>query len=123
MIEEKNILLRKAAQKIFEEATAASLGTTFHMIISFHLQKKFGKDPYEILIDEPRTFYDGLEEVLGTGADAVISLVGTFLIKQYGANCTPEELITLLIKGDASSKHRLFEIFSKACTHTGKLAK
>ncbi len=122
MIEERTVLA-KTVQKVIEEATIEAMGSTFHTIISFHLQRKFGKDPYEVLIDEPRTFYDGLEGVLGTGADAVISLVGTFLTKQYGANCTPEELITLFIKGDASSKRRLSEIFSKACTHTGKLAK
>jgi len=65
MNEKKNVLLHRVVRKIFEEATAASLGGTFNVIISFHLKQKFGKDPYEVLIDNPRTFNDGLKEVLG----------------------------------------------------------
>ncbi len=55
MNEKKNVWLHKVAQKIFEEATAASLGATFNVIISFHLRQKFGKDPYEVLLDCPKT--------------------------------------------------------------------
>lgn len=122
MIEERTVLA-KTVRKVVEEATTEAVGSTFHTIIFFHLQQKFGKDPYEVFMDEPRTFYDGLDEVLGTGANAVIGLIAAFLTKQYGANCTSDELITLLIKGDTPSKRRLSEIFSKACTHTEKIAK
>jgi hypothetical protein len=107
---EERILLHKVAQKVFEEASTSNLGLTFHIIISFHLKQKFGKDPYEVLVDDPKTFFNGLEEVLGAGAEAVICLIGTFLVIRYGVNCTTDEFVRLLIKGDEPSKRRLKEI-------------
>lgn len=116
MNEKKNVLLHKVARKIFEEATAASLGGTFNVIISFHLKQKFGKDPYEVLIDNPRTFNDGLKEVLGEGAEAVINLVGTYLTIKYDVNCTAEEFTGLFTKDSASSTQKLSEIFGSIIT-------
>ncbi len=111
MSEAKNVLLHKVAQKIFEEATATSLGSTFHVIISFHLRQKFGKDPYEVLVDNPRAFYNGLREVLGEGAEAIISLVGTYLTVKYDTNCTTEEFVRLFTRNGKPTKERLQEIF------------
>jgi hypothetical protein len=107
---EERILLHKVAQKVFEEASTVNLGLTFHLIISFHLKQKFGKDPYEVLVNDPKTFFNGLEEVLGAGAEAVISLIGSFLVIKYCVNCTPNEFVRLLIKGDEPSKRKLKEI-------------
>lgn len=109
LTDQKN-LLPKIAQKVFEEASTANLGLTFHIIISFHLKQKFGKDPYEVLVNDPKTFFNGLKDVLGAGAEAVISLIGTFLVIKYGVNCTPNEFVRLLNKGDEPSKRRLKEI-------------
>jgi hypothetical protein len=116
MNESKNVLLHRVVRKIFEEATAASLGSTFNVIISFHLKQKFGKDPYEVLIDNPRTFNDGLKEVLGEGAEAVISLVGTFLTIKYDVDCTAKEFTDLFTKDNASSTQKLSEIFGNIIT-------
>ena len=109
---EERILPHKVAQKIFEEASTANLGLTFHMIISFHLKQKFGKDPYEVLIDDPRAFFNGLEEVLGPGAEAVISLIGTFLVIKYNVDCTAKEFVKLVTKGDEPSKCILKKILT-----------
>ena len=111
MDEEKNVWLHKVAQKIFEEATATSLGATFHVIISFHLKQKFGKDPYEVLIENPKIFYNGLKEVLGEGAEAVISLVGTYLTVKYSTGCPTEEFVGLFTKDGKSTAQRLQEVF------------
>jgi hypothetical protein len=116
MNEKKNVLLHRVARKIFEEATAASLGGTFNVIISFHLKQKFGKDPYEVLIDNPKTFNDGLKEVLGEGAEAVINLVGTFLTIKYNVDCTAEEFTGLFTRDSASSTQKLSEIFGSIIT-------
>lgn len=116
MSEKKNVLLHRVAQKIYEEATAASLGSTFHIIISFHLKQKFCKDPYEVLMDNPKTFYDGLKEVLGEGADAVINLVGTFLTAKYKVNCKSEEFVELFTKDSPLSARKLSEIFQSIVT-------
>jgi hypothetical protein len=90
------------------------MGSTFQaIIISFHLKQKFGKDPYDVLIDDPETFYNGLREILGAGADTVLSLVGTLLSKRYGSNRSAEEFLALFTRSDSQSKHELKEIFRK----------
>jgi hypothetical protein len=111
MTEENNMLLCQVARKSFEEATAASLGSTFHVIISFHLKKKFGKDPYEVLILSPGRFYEGLEEVLDRGAEAIIRLEGTYLAAKYKIDCTADEFAAIFTKNDPKSTQKLTEIF------------
>jgi hypothetical protein len=108
MTEEK-ILLYKSAQKVFEEATVPALGSTFHQIISFHFKQKFGRALYEVFVDDPVSFYNGLEEVLGAGAKLVTSLVGTFLVVKHHINYTAEEFVNLVVKGDELSKRKLKE--------------
>ena len=101
-------------QKIFSEATTESMGSTFQaLIISFHLKQKFGKDPYDVLLDDPKAFYNGLTEISGAGADTVLSLVGTFLSKRYGSNRSAEEFLVLFTRSDSQSKHELKELFRR----------
>jgi hypothetical protein len=109
-------LLPTVAKKLFEEATSSSLGSTFHVIISFHLKNKFGKDPYEVLIEDPKCFYNWLKEVLGAGAEAVINLVGAFLTIKYHVDCTAEEFTGLFTKDSASSTQKLSGIFGSIIT-------
>jgi len=110
-LDKENALLHKVARKIFEEATASSLGSTFHIIISFHLKQKFGKDPYEILLGDPKCFYNGLKEVLGEGAEAVINLVGTYITAKYNVNCAAEEFVKLFTRNGRSSAQKLLDVF------------
>lgn len=106
--------LSGTVQKIFGEATTEAMGSTFQaIIISFQLKQKFGKDPYDVLIDDPEAFYNGLREVSGDGADVVLSLVGTLLSKRYGSNRSAEEFLALFTRGDSESKHELEEIFRR----------
>jgi hypothetical protein len=111
LTEEKNVLLYRVAQKSFEEATASSLGATFHIIISFHLKQKFGKDPYEVLISNPKLFYSGLKEVLGEGAEAVLNLAGTYIAAKYKLIFSVEEFTSMFTKDDASATQKLSQIF------------
>jgi hypothetical protein len=106
--------LSGTVQRIFSEATTESIGSTFQaLIISFQLKQKLGKDPYDVLLDDPKAFYNGLREILGTGADVVLSLVGTFLSKRYGSNHSAEEFLVLFTRGDSQSKHELKELFRR----------
>ena len=100
----------------FEAATTEAMGSTFHTIICFHLKRKLGKDPYEVLIDNPKLFYNGLKEVLGEGAKAVISLVGTYLTVKYSTNCTAEEFVKLFTEDGKTSTLKLTEIFEGIIT-------
>jgi len=55
----------------------------------------------------------GLGEVLGVGADMVLSLVGTLLSKRYGTSRSAEEFLVLFTRSDIQSKHELKELFRR----------
>jgi len=110
----KNVPLHKVARRIFEEATTAALGPTCNPVITYHLQKKFGKDPSETFIEDPKAFYAALEEVFGAGARHIIIIVATLLIKKHCMTYSAEDFVHLLIKGDEPSKKILAEILSCA---------
>lgn len=116
-------LLCKVACKAFEDATVSSLGSTFHIIITFHLKQKFNRDPYEVLITDPKTFYNGLKEVLGAGAEAVITLIATFLTIKYQINYTAEEFVELFTKTDEPQRQGLSEIFENIVNQEEKKMK
>jgi hypothetical protein len=106
--------LSGTVQKIFSEATTEAMGSTFQaLIISFYLKQKFGKDPYDVLIDDPEAFYNGLREISGASADVVLGLVGSLLSKRYGSNRSAEEFLVLFTRSDSQSKHELKEIFRR----------
>ncbi len=109
-----HVSLSGTVQKMFSAATTESMGSTFQaIIISFQLKQKFGKDPYDVLLDDPETFYNGLREILGAGADTVLSLVGTLLSKRYGVSHSAEEFLALFTRSDSQSKHELKELFRR----------
>jgi predicted methyltransferase len=115
-------LFSKVARKVFEEATVTSLGSTFHIIIAFHLKQKFNRDPYEVFITDPKTFYNGLKEVLGAGAEAVITLVGTFLTVKYHTNHTAREFVELFTNGEPQ-RQELSKIFENIVNQEEKKIK
>ena len=108
--EKTDELLYKVAQRVFEEATSDSLGATFHIIISFHLKKKLNKDPYEVLVDNPSLFYEGLTYVIGEGAEALISLVAAFIKVKYAVAFTNEEITQLFIRHSLDSPEKMREL-------------
>lgn len=102
--------MQKVAKKVFEEATGTALGQTCNTVISFHLKQKFCREPYEVLVEDPKTFYKALEEIFGAGAESLMNLLGTFLTRKYTVNCTPKEFVDIVTKGDEPSKRKLKEI-------------
>ena len=63
-----------------------------------------------MLMTDPKTFYNGLKEVLGAGAEAVIALVGTHLTLKYRTNFAAQEFVALFIKDEKLSTEKLAEI-------------
>ncbi len=104
--------LCEVARRVFEEAITTALGPTCNTVITFHLKQKFGKDAYEVFVDNPRAFYTALEEIFGAGAESMISLVGNFLVRKYGINCNAEKFVSLVVKSDKTARNELEEILS-----------
>jgi hypothetical protein len=109
-LKNEKTLLQNVAKKVFEEATTTALGSSCSVVIEFHLKQKFGKDPYEVFVEDPKSFYEALKEIFGAGAESMITLVGTFLIKKYGITCTASEFLNLVVDGDEPAKRTLKEI-------------
>lgn len=106
--------LSEIVQKIFSEATTEAMGSTFQaLMISFYLKQKFGRNPYDVLIDDPESFYSGLREISGAGVDVVLIMVGSLLFKRYGADRSAEKFLALFTRSDSQSKHELKEIFRR----------
>lgn len=110
--------LYEIARRILEEATTTALGPTCNTVIEFHLKQRFGRDPSEVFVEDPRAFYVALKEIFGAGADSIISLIGTFLVNKYGMADNAEGFVNLVVKGDESSKNKLEEILSKIVDQT-----
>jgi hypothetical protein len=110
ILEKNDELLYKVAQRVFEEATSDSLGATFHVIISFHLKKKLDKDPYEVLVDNPSLFYEGLTYVIGEGAEALITLVAAFIKVKYVVDLAADGITQLFTQKDLGSAEKMREL-------------
>lgn len=105
--------LCKIAREVFEEGTTPILGPNIHEVIYFHLKQRMGRDPYHALLEEPKTFYDELEKVFSKGTNVLLSQVGKCLADKYGADCSSEEFVELLYRGDEPSKDKIIEIMMK----------
>lgn len=119
-LKNEKILLQNVAKEVFEEATTTALGSSCSVVIEFHLKQKFGKDPYEVFLEDPKSFYEALEEIFGAGAESMISLVGTFLIKKYGITCTATEFLNLVVNGDEPARRALKEILTCIASQSAK---
>jgi hypothetical protein len=110
--------LYEIARKVLEEATTTALGPTCNTVITFHLKQKFGKDPCQVFIDDPKAFYSALEEIFGAGAQSIMNVVATFLRNKYGMAYNAEEFVNLMVKSDKISKNKLEEILSSTVSGT-----
>jgi hypothetical protein len=111
-LKNEKISLQNVAKQVFEEAITTALGSSCSVVIEFHLKQKFGKDPYEVFLEDPKSFYEALEEIFEAGAESMISLVGTFLVKKYGITCEATEFLNLVVNGDEPAKRALKEILT-----------
>ena len=112
MFKKKNDLIPKVAQRLFEAATSNSLGETFHVIVTFHLQKKFCRDPFEVFVENPGLFYNGLKEVMGEGANALLALLATFIKVKYAVDLDTKEITRLFIEADSNSPKKVVELLN-----------
>ena len=107
------VSIYQTARKVLDEAITKALGSANNAVITFHLKQKFGKDPSEVFVENPRAFFVALQSIFGAGAESIVSLIGTFLITRYGMAYSTGEFLELLKVGDRSSRDKLEEILSK----------
>ncbi|MFH0748554.1 MAG: hypothetical protein V1915_01330 [Candidatus Bathyarchaeota archaeon] len=110
----EKVQLYKKTRKVFEEAVVPVLGPSGYETVYSHLRQRVGRDPFEVLLEEPKIFYEELEKIFSTSTDVLLNHVGKYLVNKYGVDCSPDEFLELFHKGDASSKDRMIKIMMKA---------
>jgi hypothetical protein len=100
-------------QDIFDETTNKAFGSVFRLAISFRLRQSLAKDPFEVMLTDPATFYSKLQAILGEGVDTLLSLMAELLTRKYRIECSQDEFVQMVSRGDVLSKNRLAEIFAE----------
>lgn len=108
---EKAVIYR-IAKKVLEEATMPVLGLAAYEAVFSHLQQRLGREPNEVLVDNPKKFYEEFENVLASGADILLKHVGKCIAENYGIPCSSEEFIEILCRGNELSREKIVEIMS-----------
>ena len=104
-------------KETFRKLLSGLFGEPCLSLLESHLLKVFGKDPYDVLCNDPKSFCRELRAIFGEGFNALVSAAAQKLIKNYSLNWEREvdlasaaedddlvgqELLNLLV--DAASK-------------------
>ncbi|MEN2975221.1 MAG: hypothetical protein ABDH32_06570 [Candidatus Caldarchaeales archaeon] len=96
---------------------ASLLGPSGLTALEYHLNKKLGRDMYEVFYNSPFIFYNALKNFLGTGADAILRIVATKLISEGRiVGITPKEFIELMSKDGEPFRIKLLKSFRGGMT-------
>lgn len=107
-----NISMIEGLRKTFEEAIDNSLGVSAKEAIIFHLRKRLGGDPFQVLWENPAAFYKELEKIFGSGAIFLIKLFVDGLNKKFNSKHSPETFLKFLTANDKrllAEWHKLLE--------------
>ncbi|MCX8170576.1 MAG: hypothetical protein N3E47_01195 [Candidatus Bathyarchaeota archaeon] len=95
----------EALRAVFRRALCSSLGESAGEAILFFLRVELGRDPFEVLWEEPKTLYQAMEKILGMGTRVLINALVTRVNWEYGLNMSPERFMELMRSEDQTS-HR-----------------
>ncbi|MCS7125336.1 MAG: hypothetical protein NZ929_00255 [Aigarchaeota archaeon] len=91
---------------------ASLLGPSGLTALEHHLNRKLGRDMYEVFYYSPNVFYNALRSFLGSGADAILKIVVSKLIDEGRiTGITPKEFLELISKDDESFRRKLLRSF------------
>jgi len=105
-------VLYQIAREVLEQATVPILGPMASEAVFFHLKQRMDREPGEVLVEDPKRFYEEFVNVLASGADILLEHVGKCITDNYGVSCSSEEFIGLFYRGNESSKEKIVEILS-----------
>jgi hypothetical protein len=89
-------VLRSILSKAFESI----LGSSGAMALRFHVERRLGRDMYDVFCEDPGKFYRALNDCFGRGAESIMLIVARWLSGNgYVDNLRPDEFIKLLQRG------------------------
>ncbi|MCD6504309.1 hypothetical protein J7K52_02925 [Candidatus Bathyarchaeota archaeon] len=110
---EKNAILRGVA-KASRQAMISLLGEPIADAVLFHLKRNLESNPFEVLWENPKVFYNGLREIFGQegGKVLVMGLAGV-LAEKFSIDLNPGELVKLMDSEDSRSVKELQKILKE----------
>ncbi|MEM2482025.1 hypothetical protein DSO06_00370 [Candidatus Nezhaarchaeota archaeon WYZ-LMO8] len=106
-----------AATKAFREVCKlilySLLGDSACEATLFYMHRSLGRDSFEVLWDDPKSFYRELEKVFGVGAKILIKLLVSRINSELGLNISPERFLELMCADDQHSIEELRSLITK----------
>lgn len=98
---------------ICREILHSSLGESAGEAILFFLRSNLGRDPFEVLWDDPGAFYREMEKIFGVGAKVLVKLLVSRINSELGLNISPERFLELMQRGDQRSAEEIHSFLTK----------
>lgn len=112
----------KVFSDVFREVLHSVLGEAAGDAILFFLHRRFSRDPFEILWEDPKTFYCEVERILGSGFEILFRILVSKINTRFGLDMSPERFLELMRSGDQLSVEeiRLFlRRIAESCKSSG----
>lgn len=87
---------RETSRKII----CSSLGESAGEAAIFLLKEALRRDPFEVLWENPREFYEEMVRVFGEGAKVLINVLIISIDREYGLSMRPERFLELMREGN-----------------------
>ncbi len=93
----------KAIGDLLKEASS-EVSSSFHVVVMHHLERRLGRDPVEVLLENSREFYAALSRMLTKpGADLYLGLVAHVLREKRGIDISSEEFVRSIAEPDGNA--------------------
>ena len=87
-------------RSILSRAFESLLGSNGVRVLRFHVERRLGRDIYDVFYEDPGKFYKALSDFLGAGAEPLMRLIARWLNENgYMGDLDPDEFIELLKRG------------------------
>ena len=110
---EKSAILRDVA-KASRQAMISLLGEPITDAVLFHLKRNLERNPFEVLWENPKVFYNGLREIFGQeGCKVLVMGLAEILAEKSGIDLNPRGLVKLMDSEDSRSVKELQKILKE----------
>jgi len=87
-------------RSILSRAFESLLGFNGVRVLRFHVERRLGRDMYDVFYEDPGKFYKALSDFLGAGAEPLMRLIAQWLNENgYMEDLNPDEFVSQLEMG------------------------
>jgi len=100
----------------FREVFKKFMGNSSLIVLEYHLSKKLsGADPFELLLTEPRAFYDALVSIFGPeGSFLLLKLLFKQIVDGYRlTGWSADEFVKSIISGGENARKSLLKLLEE----------